>query len=361
MLVIDSLGSGGAQNQLVLLAKGLMQRGVKTSVFTYQKGDFFKVDLMEEGVDLIHKQKSGKLGISVIRRLAKEIKIGRYTNVISFLDTPNFYALTATTISGIDTINIASYRSASNFDRMSFLKAKMYQWINSAAKHLVSNSNHERARWIAKTTALQTKFHTIYNGIGVEVVSGKTAHSEKVRKILLVGKLRAPKNADLLISVLEKKNFRDIEVHWYGGTTFPNVGMQEYADSTKRRTEDLNVKWFWHPPTSEIKQLYKDFDVLVHPSILEGLPNVICEAMMAGLPVLASRVLDHPYLLNNDDRLLFDPKSEEELNQKLKDFMSISREGREEISNQLSSRAKSLFDIDTMVDSYLNLLKKDRA
>jgi glycosyltransferase involved in cell wall biosynthesis len=37
--------------------------------------------------------------------------------------------------------------------------------------------------------------------------------------------------------------------------------------------------------------------LLVHPSLYEGLPNVVCEALAAGRPVLASRVCEHPRLI----------------------------------------------------------------
>jgi len=154
LLVIDHLGSGGAQNQLVLLAVELKRMGHDVSVFIYQENDFFRPVLEEANVELWYHQKKGKIGVRVVNALSSKLKIKCFDGIISFLDTPNFYALMATTISGIDTINIASYRSASNFGRISFLKSKMYQWINSAATYLVR----------------------------------KTAHSEKVRKILLVGK-----------------------------------------------------------------------------------------------------------------------------------------------------------------------------
>jgi glycosyltransferase involved in cell wall biosynthesis len=44
------------------------------------------------------------------------------------------------------------------------------------------------------------------------------------------------------------------------------------------------------PPTSEIERYYRAADVVVMPSLREGLPNVILEAMACGLPVVASRL-----------------------------------------------------------------------
>jgi len=44
------------------------------------------------------------------------------------------------------------------------------------------------------------------------------------------------------------------------------------------------------PPTADIDLYYRAADVVVMPSLREGLPNVVLEAMATGLPVIASRL-----------------------------------------------------------------------
>ena len=43
LVVIDSLGSGGAQRQKINLAIGFSKKGYDVDIFTYYKNEFFKI------------------------------------------------------------------------------------------------------------------------------------------------------------------------------------------------------------------------------------------------------------------------------------------------------------------------------
>lgn len=65
---------------------------------------------------------------------------------------------------------------------------------------------------------------------------------------------------------------------------------------------------------SDIRIIMTEFDALVMPSLTEGLPITLLEAMSVGLPIVASRVGAIPKLLDNGDcGTLIEPGSDESL------------------------------------------------
>jgi len=59
-LLIDTLNSGGAQRQLVLLAKELKARGHDVAVCVYMPGRFYARELQSAGIELIEMQPANR-------------------------------------------------------------------------------------------------------------------------------------------------------------------------------------------------------------------------------------------------------------------------------------------------------------
>lgn len=129
--------------------------------------------------------------------------------------------------------------------------------------------------------------------------------------LLFVGRLVVNKGLMELISALSKLK----KINW----KLSIVGSGEYESTLKKTINQLNLQdkitlkgniTFGE----ELKNIYKDHDVLILPSYFEGLPQVIFEGMSNGCLVLATEVGGIPGVITHlQNGILFRPKSMQEI------------------------------------------------
>lgn len=87
-----------------------------------------------------------------------------------------------------------------------------------------------------------------------------------------------------------------IQVHQYGQAHTPDWAAR--AD----REAEKNPRFHWHGevPRYRLRQVYRRTNLVVLPSVMEGGANVISEAVVAGVPVIASDIAGSIGLLGAD-------------------------------------------------------------
>jgi glycosyltransferase involved in cell wall biosynthesis len=357
LCVIDSLGSGGAQRQLVNLAIGFKQRGHEVSFLVYHDKSFFKPILDEAKIPITFiLEKNYFLRILKIRSF---IRKGNFDAVLSFLEGANFIA----ELSSLPYRKwklVVGERSA-NPNILKSFKLRFYRWFHLFADCVVSNSN-ENISIVKKANPLirQKKFKVIYNLIDFKKWHADYHNISKTKskiKILIAASHQYIKNAKGLIHAIQnlpKEIKQKIIVHWYGDES-PDNSYKETLDLISKF--DLNHQFILYPATQNIKEKMLEADIIGLFSFYEGLPNVICEAMALGKPIIASAVSDVPILISNKN-CLFNPKSTIEIQKTLEYIISLSQKELEDIGKENKIKALKLFDKDDIINSYLSILKK---
>lgn len=135
--------------------------------------------------------------------------------------------------------------------------------------------------------------------------------------LLSVGELSERKNHMIVIKALAKlKSSGIVKFKYY------IVGQGILKDAQEKLIKSLNltdsVKLLGF--RSDIKELLSAADLFVFPSLQEGLPVALMEAMASGLPVLCSRIRGNTDLIKNEE-CLFNAKDIKDVKERIENFI----------------------------------------
>jgi glycosyltransferase involved in cell wall biosynthesis len=296
LLIIDHLGTGGAQRQLVNLGVQLHRFGHEVEFFTYYPASDLRAPIDAAGLRVWEARKAWRFSTRIAFALRNRLRAGGYDVALSYLDTPNLYLELAA--AGLPkTKVVVSQRAQYPPGKLSLIK-RAKENCHRLADHVVVNSRSQMQRMVDEFPWLAQSISTISNGVGQEFFRvSRPPFTGRGLRLLAVATVVPLKNADGLVEAValcRQEDGADIRVSWAGRQADPR-----YFSALERRIDELGLRdhWEWVGQCSDVAGLMRDFDALVHPSHSEGFPNAVCEALAAGMPVVASSVGDHLMLV----------------------------------------------------------------
>ena len=354
LCIIENIGPAGAERQLCGLAIELKKKGYDVKLIYYVDKTFYKPLLDEAGVPNEYMpQLKGKLLRPFY--LAKEIRKNKYDCVISYLSSVNIAACLAKVLHPVKLI--VSERNT--HQKVSF-KEKMLFNLYRIADYIVPNSYSEENYIKNNFPFLCNKTYTIINMIDANkfTPSKKEKSKREKKQVVTVGRYTPQKNCLFYLDAIKICKEKGVNIHfnWYGNKEY----NKNYFESILNKIQELDISDMvtLHDYTSNVVEVYQNADVFCLPSIYEGCPNVICEAMSCGLPILCSEVCDNPRIVqDNINGFLFNPYDCENFYTAVQKYVSLSNEecslmqkkNREKICDELSS--------DKFASNYIKLLK----
>ena len=361
---IDSLGSGGAQKQLVELAIGFKKKGNQLSFLTYHKETFYYEILEKEAINITCIQESNY--VKRLFKIRKFIRKGNFDIVLSFLTAANFIAEFAgiphknwKLIVGERSTNPNIYRSA---------KLKLYRLFHFFSDYIVANS-HANMKIIREINPLlnQKKCKVIYNLIDFDNIdrqSNNETDNNSTKKnntltLIIAANHRYLKNLDGLIEaikLLEKKEQKKVKIDWYGKPIDKSFEKAMNKIKNYRFEQIISL----HPVTHEIISLMNSADAIGLFSFYEGFPNAVCEGMACKKVVISTAVSDIPKFLSHDENLLCVPESPQSIRNAIRYFINLSEKQRTQIGLQNREIAEKYFRNKVIISQYLDLFEYEK-
>lgn len=310
LLIIDSLGAGGAQRQIVGLASFLKERSYDVEVVFYHNNFFYGDILQISGVSYTYLKKAER-NISLVPVLSNYINKVKPDVVIAYLELPSIVAC----VSRLFNHNFKLIVSERNTTQHTGIAEKIRFWLFQVAEFVVPNAFAQADYIKSNFPKLASKIVTIPNFVDLQYF---TPPSHRIRRsipeIIIAASVWSPKNTLGFIdavALLKKKGYK-FHVSWYGLVCDRSAYVEECFEKIKRL--DVNDVIALKEKTSEIRVCYQSADFFCLPSFYEGTPNVICEAMSCGLPILCSDVCDNcHYVTEGENGFLFNPHITDEI------------------------------------------------
>ena len=173
---------------------------------------------------------------------------------------------------------------------------------------------------------------------------------EGARVILAVGRLSREKGHADLVAALEHLQASEPELSFR--LVVVGEGPEREAVEREARERGVSERLIFAGHVSDVRPFYALADVLALPSHSEGSPNVLLEAMAAGLPVAASSVGGVPEIVSDgESALLVAPHDPRAMGSALARLLKD-----EGLARRLASNARSLVAAHYTPDAYARSL-----
>lgn len=324
LLITENLGSGGAERQICGLAVMLTRAGCPCRLITYVKNQFYEPYLRQHGVDY-------ELVPELWEKRTRVFKVARYVRhykpdvVISYLPSVNKTLCLAKLLFKAKLI-VSERNNNTGVSRADKVQFNLYRMADA----IVPNS-HSQGKFICRHfTFLHKKVHPIINFVDVKRFTPTEVPAQNdVPRIITVARYTQQKNVLTYMKAIRMVKEMGLKVHfdWYGDKKHNAA----YYAEIEKEYHLLNIADYLtlHAPNPHIEEEYRKADVFCLPSLYEGYPNVVAEAMSCALPVICSNVYENPYIVEEGvNGFLFDPNDALDIAKAVKRVVTLSCEER---------------------------------
>ncbi len=296
LIVCDFNGHGGTQTQVLELLGALDRTRVKPMLATLSLEPALGRSLRSLEVPVLDLDLKGALRPATFRalgRLAGTIRREGVRIVHGFLFQGNLAAAVAARLAGVP--YLTSVRNLELWKKPHEVLAS--RWAHSGAARVTFNSRHVRDRVAARERLALDRTRIIPNGLRPHDGLGRAGlelwPEGSDPRLVCVASLSPKKGHRYLL-----ESFAEVLL------SFPRAGLLLVGEGAERRRIESRARELGIAPRirlagrrEDARALIAAADLLVLPSLEEGMPNVILEAMAAGVPQVATAVGGTPEIV----------------------------------------------------------------
>jgi len=345
-------------NSLLLeLAKRINRDRYEIAVCCLREGGPYEQRFKDIGLDVKNFNMKTMLDIRIIPRLIKFIKEKKVDAVHSALLPADVYGIISARLAGVPLIfstihNVDYYRQ----ERKYFLYRAADRLSLRFATHIVAVSKAVE-NFISQWPELRSNITTIYSGIdsqkykvNIDARNYKTelGLQSEVPTVGVTVRLVREKGLEFLLEAASYVLEGGRQVQFLVVGDGPLKGKLESHAKKLKIEHNVSFTGF----REDIPQILAIIDIFVLPSLSEGLPVSVIEAMCSGKPVIATNVGGiAEVVVDGETGVLIPPKDSKILAEAITELLD-SPEKRKRMGELGRQRALNHFCIEKMVENY---------
>ena len=358
--VIEGLSWGGAESKLLELIACMDSDRFSTTVCSLGMGERIRDRFDQLGVKFVPLTRRRRIDPKLIWDVAKLVRQEKIDVVMTTLFYADVVGSLARAISPVKAV--FSWETISAPEWLLTRRLLAYRFAMRFCTKVISVSE-TTAKWLVEKRGLpRNKVIVIPYGVNLKQFS--VGRDPKLK-----AKLGIPKASPVLGTVArlhsQKGHRYLIEAAKSIVKDFPKVRFVLVGDGDLRReleeqvgAADLTGNFIFLGFREDVRELLKMFDIFVLPSLYEGLPNVVLEAMATGLPVVATSVDGTPELIvNGKTGYLVAAKQPQPLAAKIKALLSDTKLA-QQFGRQGRKRVEENFSLEKQVNDFQDLYEK---
>ena len=265
VLLVEDLDFGGTQRYASYLARHLDRERFETAIWTLRGGNDFRPTVEAAGVPIVDLTRAKKVGPKAIARLALQLLADRPEVIYTLTVLPNIWGRAFAGLLGVPVVS--GYRN--------YMPAQ-HEWLLARfSRKIVANAERLRGVLTDRLGVAADKVEVVANGVDIGHFQPRAGAAPQPPLILCVARRVGRKDLPTLLAA-----FRIVRERR------PDVRLRIVGNGPVDLAGGAGVEVL--PAPGDIRPQLAEATVFALSSVDEGAPNVILEAMAAGLPVVTT-------------------------------------------------------------------------
>ncbi len=199
-----------------------------------------------------------------------------------------------------------------------------------------------------------SKILVLPNAVNIPKVFDKPAKiNNQTLNLFFIARFAANKGIHILLQAVRELN----EEGYIDKITYNLGGKGPLFEEYSTKYKFKNVNYLGFVSDEQLSELYRNNDLFVFPTLFEGMPTVVLEAMSYSLPVIVSDTGATCELVGPENGYLIEKNNVSALKQAIKDFYNLPTGAKNQLSANSLEKVKQHFTWKVVAERHLEFLK----